>query len=123
MHASRQRRIDLAEIRHIRYGLLNANVWADRLAPIFSKKIAEFDLTRADKDALRPSIEKMVNRMIVQSAEIMGEQIGENRVLGLFAGPIKQFLTNTLFNSENLRGYVPKLTDTILPRRSSKVTH
>jgi hypothetical protein len=114
MHTNRQRRIDLAEIRHIRYGLLNANVWADRLAPIFSKKIAEFDLTQADKDALRPSIEKMVNRMIVQSGEIMGEQIGENRVLGLFAGPIKQFLTNTLFKAENLRGYVPKLTDTIL---------
>jgi hypothetical protein len=114
MHANRQRRIDLAEIRHIRYGLLNANVWADQLALIFSKKIAEFDLTSADKDALRPSIERMVHRMIVQSAEIMGDQIGQNRVLGLFAEPIKQFLTNTLLNAENLRGYVPTLTDTIL---------
>src|SRR5262245_26617007 len=45
MHENRQRRIDLAEIRHIRYGLLNANVWADRIAPIFAKKIAAFDLT------------------------------------------------------------------------------
>ena len=114
MHANRQRRIDLAEIRHIRYGLLNANVWADRLAPIFSKKIAEFDLTQADKDALRPSIEKMVNRMIVQSGEIMGEQIVGNSALGLFAGPIKQFLANTLFSAENVRIYVPRLTDTIL---------
>jgi hypothetical protein len=114
MHANRQRRIDLAEIRHIRYGLLNANVWAERLAPIFSKKIAAFDLTSGDKDALRPSIERMVNRMIVQSGEIMGEQIGKDKALGLFAAPIKQFLTNTLLNSENLRAYVPKLTDTIL---------
>jgi Paraquat-inducible protein A len=114
MHANRQRKIDLAEISHIRYGLLNANVWADRLAPIFSKKIAAFDLTSGDKDALRPSIEKMVNRMIVQSGEIMGEQIGKDKALGVFAGPIKQFLTNTLLKAENLRGYVPKLTDTIL---------
>ena len=38
MHANRQRRIDLAEIRHIRYGLLNANVWAERpCANIFEK--------------------------------------------------------------------------------------
>src|SRR5262245_25524921 len=114
MHENRQHRIDLAEIRHIRYGLLNANVWADRLAPIFSKKIAAFDLTSGDKDALRPSVEKMVNRMIVQSGEIMGEQIGKDKALGVFAGPIKQFLTNTLLKAENLRGYVPKLTDTIL---------
>src|SRR5262245_13669535 len=73
MHANRQRRIDLAEIRHIRYGLLNANVWAERLAPIFSRKIAAFDLTSGDKQALRPSIEKMVTRMIVQSGEMIGE--------------------------------------------------
>src|SRR5262245_42049720 len=112
MHMNRQRRIDLAEIRHIRYGLLNANVWAERLAPIFSKKIAAIDLTSGDKDALRPSIEKMVNRMIVQSGEMIGEQIGKDKALGVFAGPIKQFLTNTLLKTENLRGYVPKLTDT-----------
>ena len=114
MHANRQRRIDLAEIRHIRYGLLNANVWAERLAPIFSKKIEAFDLTSADKATLRPSVEKMVNRMIVQSGEIMGEQIGKDKNLGLFAAPIKQFLTNSLLNAENVRAFVPKLTDTIL---------
>ena len=113
MHANRQRRIDLAEIRHIRYGLLNANVWAERLAPIFSKKIAAFDLT-GNKEALRPSVERMVNRMIVQSGEIMGEQIGNDKALGLFAAPIKQFLTNNLLKPENVRVYVPKLTDTIL---------
>src|SRR5262245_56481649 len=56
----------------------------------------------------------MVNRMIVLSGEIMGEQVGKDKSLGLFAAPIKQFLTNTLLNSENLRAYVPKLTDTIL---------
>jgi hypothetical protein len=56
----------------------------------------------------------MVNRMIVQSGEIMGEQIANDQVLGLFAGPIKQFLTNSILKPENLRLYVPKLTDTIL---------
>src|SRR5262249_9556276 len=50
MPANRQRRTALAEIRHIRYGLLNANVWAERLAPVFAKKIAAFDLTSGDKD-------------------------------------------------------------------------
>src|SRR6185436_19489296 len=67
-----------------------------------------------DKEALRPSIERMVNRMLVQSGEILGEQIGQDKALGLFAGPIKQFLTNSLLKAENLRAYVPKLTDTVL---------
>src|SRR5215471_12211835 len=78
MHANRNVRIDLAEVRHIRYDLLDANVWADRLAPIFSKKIEGFDLTAADREAMRPSVAKMVERMILQAREMMGKQIASN---------------------------------------------
>src|SRR5262245_11295700 len=92
MHANRERRIDFAEIRDIRYGLLNATVWAERIAPIFSKKIAAFDLAASNKEALRPSIEKMVDRMIVQAGGIIRSEITGNKSLGLFAAQISKFL-------------------------------
>jgi hypothetical protein len=114
MHENRDRRIDLAEIRDIRYGLLNANVWAERIAPIFSKKIDSFELSAADKRSLRPSVEKMVTQMIGQAGAIMGDQIAQDKTFGLFAGPIKQMLSTKLLSPESLRAYVPKLTDTIL---------
>src|SRR5262245_7060387 len=87
MHANRERRIDFAEIRDIRYGLLNATVWAEQIAPIFSKKIAAFD-PMSNKEALRPSIEKMVDRMITQAGGIVRAQITGNKSLGIFGAQI-----------------------------------
>src|SRR5215467_4048292 len=114
MHANRDVRIDLAEVRHIRYDLLNANVWADRIAPIFSKKIEAFDLTAADRDSLRPSVAKMVERMILQAGDMMGKQIAGNKSFGLFGPQISGFLTSSLLSPQNVQAYVPQLTDTIL---------
>ena len=65
MRANRARRIDLAEIRDIRYGLLNATVWAERIAPIFSKKIAAFDLTVSNKEAMASIDSEDVSAAIV----------------------------------------------------------
>jgi Paraquat-inducible protein A len=113
MHANRQLRIDLAEIRHIRYDLLNANAWAARIEPIFSKRIAAFDLT-SNKEALRPSINKMVERMLVQASETMRAEVANNKSLGIFGAQIGQFLSNSLLNINNLRAHVPEFTNTIL---------
>jgi hypothetical protein len=113
IRANRERRIDLAELRHIRYDLLNATVWAERITPIFSKKIAAFDLTASNKEALRPSLEKMVDRMIVQAGGIMRDQLAANKNLGPFGAQIGQ-LIGGLFNVDGLRTHVPAFTNTIL---------
>ena len=114
MHANRDIRIDLAEVRHIRYDLLNANVWADRIAPMFSKRIEAFDLSAADRDALRPSVANMVERMIRQAGDMMGKQIAGNKSFGLFGPEISRFLTASLLSPQSVKAYVPQLTDTIL---------
>ena len=113
MRANRDRRIDLAEIRDIRYGLLNATVWAERITPIFSKKIEAFDLTASNKEALRPSIEKMVDRMIVQAGGILRDEIATSKSLGPFGAQIGK-LIGGLVNVDSLRAHAPAFTDTIL---------
>jgi hypothetical protein len=116
MQANRQRRIDLAEVRDIRYGLLNANLWAERIAPILAKKIESLDLT-ANKDVLRPTIERTVDRMIVQAGGIIRAQIANNKSLGVFGAQfgaqITKFLA-PLLNVDSLRARVPQFTNTIL---------
>ena len=114
MHANRDIRIDLAEVRHIRYDLLNANVWADRIAPMFSKRIEAFDLSAADRNALRPSVANMVERMILQARDMMGEQIASNKSFGPFGPEISRFLAASLLSPQSVKAYVPQLTDTIL---------
>jgi paraquat-inducible protein A len=115
MHANRQLRIDLAEIRHVRYDLLNANAWAVRIQPILSKKIAEFDLVASNKEALRPAVQKMVDRMLVQASTTLSAEVSKNtKSFGVFGAQIGQFLTGTLLNINNLRPHVPEFTETIL---------
>src|SRR5262245_61646172 len=113
MRANRNRRIDLAEIRDIQYGLLNANIWAERLAPIFAKKIEAFDLTATNKDALRPTIQKMVDRMIVQAGDIMQTEIANNKSFGIFGAQISKMIA-PLLNVDSLRAHSPQFTDTII---------
>jgi hypothetical protein len=57
LSSRRKTRIELAEIGHIRYGLLNVDVWIEKIAPILEKKIDEFDLTAADKASFKPTVE------------------------------------------------------------------
>ncbi len=113
MRANRDRRIDLAEIRDIRYGLLNVTRWAERITPILSKRIEAFDLTASNKEALRPSIETMVDRMIVQAGGILREQIANSKSFGPFGTQIGQ-LIGGLINVDSLRAHAPAFTDTIL---------
>ena len=113
MHSNRQLRVDLAEISDVQYGLLNANVWAQRIEPIFSKKVASFDLTGTNKEALRPVITKMVDRMIVQAGDILRAQMANTKTLGPFGAQIGQFI-GSLFNVDSLRAHTPEFTNTIL---------
>src|SRR5579883_3496975 len=53
----RNLRMQLAEISHVRYGLLNADQWVSRLVPILDKQIDSIDLS-ANQAALKPVVEK-----------------------------------------------------------------
>src|SRR5260370_10440442 len=51
-----QLRTDLAELTHVRYGLLNANRWRDIIAPILNTQIDKLDLKGQTKN-LRPIVQ------------------------------------------------------------------
>ena len=50
-------KIDLAEINHVRYGLLNADEWRDQVALILGKKILEMDLAPENRLELQESLQ------------------------------------------------------------------
>ena len=64
LSARRNLRMELAEISHVRYGLLNANRWVDLIVPILDAKIGAIDFTAADRASLRPAVEKMLYRLL-----------------------------------------------------------
>jgi hypothetical protein len=58
--------MEAAELAHVRYGVLNADQWVQRLVPILDKQIDALDLTAEGAASLRPTVEKALYRLIDQ---------------------------------------------------------
>jgi hypothetical protein len=105
---NQEMKIDLAEINHIRYGLLNADEWAERVSLIIGKKIVDFDLSPGNRDELRKSLEVILQRLL-DDLEILIEE----RTSGQFSG-LKKIIAGMVLDVDQLRDSVPSFSDKIL---------
>jgi len=117
--ARRRLRIDLAEISHVRYGLLNANRWVEQIVPVLSAKIDTFDLRNIDPEALRKNIAAMLDKLILHvnetmranSAKSTGQSAG---MMSGLTGQFRQMVMDMLLDVKELRKHVPEYTDVVL---------
>jgi hypothetical protein len=92
---------DLAEINHIRYGLLNADQWGDQLATILTIKILEFQLTPESRETVIENLENMLYMLIDDVEEMMTTQ-----TTGRFPA-LKNWIAGITINLDFLRDSVP----------------
>ncbi|MDP1614255.1 MAG: paraquat-inducible protein A [Methylococcales bacterium] len=113
LHTNQSYKTDLAEINHIRYGLLNADEWVTKTTAILEKKIDEYELNDQNKAELRQTVEHMIDQMIVQVDQIIQEKnrANDNTFLGWLTGRLKQFTTDLLIDIQGFRNQVPEFTD------------
>lgn len=102
------RKIDLSEINHIRYGLLNADEWSEKVAVIMTEKINEFELTPENREQLQTSVENILYRLIDEVEVLM-----EERTSGSFSG-IKKWVASFAIDVEQMRDSVPSFADDVL---------
>src|SRR6185437_3221926 len=62
--ARRDLRTDLAELNHVRYGVLNADRWVAQMVPILEAQIDALDLTATTGPSLKPTIVNALNRLL-----------------------------------------------------------
>ncbi|GAG64394.1 unnamed protein product, partial [marine sediment metagenome] len=67
-------KIDLSEINHVRYGLLNVDEWSEKIAWILIKKIEEFEITPENRDQLQSSLANVMYKLIDEVEELMTER-------------------------------------------------
>jgi len=79
-------KIDLSEINHIRYGMLNVDEWAEQLAYILTEKINEFEVTPENREQLETSVSNVLYTLIDEVEKLMVE-----RTSGQFSG-IKKWI-------------------------------
>lgn len=101
-------RIDLSEVNHIRYGLLNVNEWSEKLGAILSTKIHEFQITPENQEQLQTSIENVLYTLINEVEVLM-----EERTSGQFSG-LKKWVASLALDMEQLRDSVPSFATQVL---------
>lgn len=108
----RNLRTELAEISHVRYGLLNADQWVKKIAPILDAKIDALDLTAPDQASLRPAVENALYSLLADVTRKMGAKDSNNSGLGGFLAQGNSMMVNLMVGA--IRPHVPEYADVVL---------
>ena len=119
LEGRRKLRSQLAEVSHVRYGLLNADQWVARLVPILNAQIDSIDLT-ANQAALRPVVEKALYRLLDDVKEKMSAKPAQPAagLGGMLQG--NTMIANMMIGG--LRPHVPEYTGVVLAQLGSRDT-
>lgn len=109
-------KIDLAEINHARYGLLNADEWREQVSLILGKKIIEFDLTPENRGDLEKSLETIMYGLLDDLEIIIKE-----RTSGQFSA-MKKMVADMVIDVDQLRDSVPSYANRVLDEVNKPAT-
>jgi len=107
----RQLRTDLAELTHVRYGLLSADRWRDIITPILNAQIDKLDLKGQTKN-LRPTVERALYALLEKIKQQMSAQSPKGSVVPGLGNPILAGMMNMVLAS--LQPHVPEYTNLVM---------
>src|SRR5580658_6683781 len=112
LSARRKLRTELAEISHVRYGLLNADRWVEKMAPILDANIDALDLKAASRASLRPTVENALYHLLEDVKQKMSAKNPQSAAGGAFLGQGNALMANLMVGA--LRPHVPEYADVVL---------
>ncbi len=112
LSSRRLRREELAEISHVRYGLLNADQWVKRIVPILNTQIDALDLTSGNSASLRPTVVKALNNLLDQVRDTLSPKPAPGAPPPGFAAQAQAMFVNNIL--AGLKPHVPEYADMVL---------
>jgi hypothetical protein len=111
LEARRNLREDLAELQHVRYGILSADQWRSIIGPILNAQVDKLDLKSQTKN-LRPMVEQALNSLLdnLQKQMSAPKPANSKPAPGTFTAP--PMMVNMIVNA--LRPHVPEYTTIVL---------
>jgi hypothetical protein len=106
--ARRVLRTDLAEITHVRYGILSADQWRDIIGPILNAQVDKLDLKGQSK-SLRPMVERSLYALL---DNIKSQMTSPKAKASGMPGGGNPMLVNMIIGA--LRPHVPEYTDVVM---------
>ena len=111
---------DLAEIHHVRYGLLDADVWVARIGQILEKRVDELDLTEASREQVTAAVTQLLDTLIREIERNLSQRRPDpgGSWLDQLQGALQQGLQDLLLDVARLRDRVPEYADAFVEQLS-----
>jgi hypothetical protein len=111
---------DLAEIHHVRYGLLDADVWVARIGEILEKRVDELDLTQASREQVTAAVTQLLDTLIREIERNLAQRRPDSggSWLDQLQGALQQGLQDLLLDVARLRDRVPEYADAFVEQLS-----
>jgi len=105
---------DRAELRHIRYGLLNADNWVQQASEIVERKVREIQLRGEQREAMKQALERILDTLITEADNYLRLQNSSGNWWDRTTGKIKEGLRGSLMDVDTVKAGIPEYADQIL---------
>ena len=101
--------MDLAELSHVRYGVLNADRWVENIVPVLNAQIDTLDLAATNGPSLRPTVVQALNRLLDQvTAQMTPAPPADGKPAGFAAVAQAMIVKNMV---AGLKPHIPEYAD------------
>ncbi len=105
-------RTELAEISHVRYGVLNAEQWVEKVVPILNAQIDALDLTASNRASLKPTVVTALNNLLAQVSKQLAPKPAPGAGPANFLAQAQTMMINNML--AGLKPHVPEYADMVL---------
>ena len=102
MRLHQQLVLDRAELRHVKYGMLNADKWAQQVGAIVEKKVEELELRGEQRESMKRSLERILDTLITEADRYIRAQHISGNWWDRATGRIKEGMRNTLMDVDTI---------------------
>lgn len=105
----------LAELRDVKYGLFNAELWVEQIGEIVGRKIDTFEITPENRPQLERAVERVLERLLIEVEGYLDRRnaSGDNW-LERVQGGLQQRVQDWLIDFDALRARIPAYADQVL---------
>lgn len=105
---------DRAELRHVKYGMLNANTWVRQVSRILEAKIQALEIEGENREALKKVVERMLDTFITEADRHIRKQHKQGDWWDRTTGSIKESVRSSLVDIETVKSGIPAYAEQIL---------
>lgn len=113
---------DRAELRHVKYGMLNADQWVAQVTVIVENKVRELEIRGEQRESMRRALERILDTLITETDRYIREQHTSGGWWDRTTGRIKEGLRNVAMDIETIKAGIPEYAEQILVELENPVT-